>query len=712
MQPRSRDRRIAPAFLTTLLWAAGLLAGLATSPNIVLILTDDQGWSQLSRRMDPRIAASKSDYLHTPNMNRLMTEGMRFTSGYAPASLCTPTRRSILCGSSAARSGTEFASPWVPSQQMTIPKALKLADPSYVCGHFGKWGEQMNSTPEECGYDASDGLTGNVTGIYLDPNGSPTPPDYIIDNVDPKLSSSVTSRAIQFMEDETANGNPFYVQISYYAQHLTVVCSQAMLDKYNLKGSPDRSYTASWGGMLEELDIAVGDILDAIAGPDVDSNTYVFFTSDNGGSPNIPGGNASSDPTNHPLTGFKGRVEEGGIRVPFIVSGPGITGGGVCHTPVVGYDFLPTFYDLAGGDLVNQPLPDDVDGFSIKPLLLDPSATLGRPDDAIYFHRDFFSKSAIRQGDYKLLVTWDSNGDIASRSLYDLSENPIEEGRDIAGANIALADAMEADLLAYFESLIPDPSTEGVTFVDGDFWPLDETINNTTNTPVDRWYLPTGDRGESAGDSVQVVGGSLETGFATDLTDSRFNSSSVLLDPTGSTVYRLSLDIDQQSTGNNDYGIRLTVGTNRGDESAFFAYLDGQTWKRADDTQPGFTTVSFTLDGSTIAAQGLTQGVDNFLSLRIIHFADNDEWLVDNLRIEVIPLVLGMSPGATPGTYDFNWRTQSGKVYDLVSSTDLVTDPAGWSVWQGQSGLTTGSITGVTGGGDPRRFFAVVERNP
>lgn len=97
-------------------------------------------------------------------MDRLAAQGMRFTGGYSPAQLCTPTRRSILCGTSAARSGTEFLSPWIPADHMTIPKALKQANPDYHCAHFGKWGEQMISSPEECGYDVSDGHTGNATG--------------------------------------------------------------------------------------------------------------------------------------------------------------------------------------------------------------------------------------------------------------------------------------------------------------------------------------------------------------------------------------------------------------------------------------------------------------------------------------------------------------------------------------------------------------------
>jgi arylsulfatase A-like enzyme len=171
---------------------------MAGKPNIILILTDDQGWSQTSGLMDPRVKESRSGYLETPNMVRLANQGMRFTSGYSPAPLCTPTRRSILCGTTAARSGSEFKSSWVPADHLTIPKALKAANPDYQCAHFGKWGEQMISTPEECGYDASDGETGNNTGGMPSTlgvkGGHGDGPPHFIDNDDPKRTPSVTRR--------------------------------------------------------------------------------------------------------------------------------------------------------------------------------------------------------------------------------------------------------------------------------------------------------------------------------------------------------------------------------------------------------------------------------------------------------------------------------------------------------------------------------------
>jgi arylsulfatase A-like enzyme len=426
----------------------------ADRPNIVLILTDDQGWSQTSGLMDPRVPASRSDYLETPNMCRLANEGMRFTSGYSPAPLCTPTRRSILCGTSAARSGSEFQSDWVPAQHMTIPKALKQADPAYRCAHFGKWGEQMISTPEECGYDISDGETGNITGGMPSSFGEvshASGPSHFIDNDDPKRTCTVTDRAIGFMREQNEAKRPFYVQVSYYAVHLSVVCREETLAKYEAKGTPDRGYTPAWAAMMEELDAGVGCLLDAIDGMGIADNTYIFFTADNGGRGTVPGGDESRLPTNHPLTGSKHSLYEGGIRVPLLARGPGIEPGSVCRAPVVGYDFLPTFYALAGG---KDRLSDEIDGGSFASLLHNPKQDgVERPRNALIFHRPRQLFSAVRQGPYKLMVHWSPKSEIVSRELYHVDIDPREETRDIAESRPAVVSSLEAFLLEYLSEV-------------------------------------------------------------------------------------------------------------------------------------------------------------------------------------------------------------------------------------------------------------------
>lgn len=464
----SSMKSIAALLLALLTVQLGLGAGTrrdvgigAAAPNIILILSDDQGWSQLSHPMDPRVAEAHSTYLETPNLTRLAREGMRLTSGYSPAPLCTPSRRSILCGTTAARSGGEFSSPWVPAEHATIPTALRQANPAYRCAHFGKWGEQMNSTPEECGYDASDGVTGNVTGGMplslgaASKNHNLAPPHFI-DNEDPKRTFTVTDRAVQFIREQVRAERPFYLQVSYYAVHLSVVCREDTLRKYQQKGTPDRGYTQAWAAMLEEMDAGVGRLLDVLDQTGAAEKTYVFFTSDNGGRGTVPGG--SGAPPNLPLTGAKHSLDEGGIRVPFLARGPGIRPGSVCNRPVAGYDFLSTFYDLAGG---SAPLPGEIDGVSFKPLLSNPDAPLRRPDDALFFHRPQRQASAIRSGDYKLKLVWNRNGAIASRHLYRVDPDPREQGRDISADDPQRADRLQAMLLAHVKSVeaTPTPAT-------------------------------------------------------------------------------------------------------------------------------------------------------------------------------------------------------------------------------------------------------------
>ena len=427
---------------------AGVAAGEA--PNLILILSDDQGWSQVNEQAHPNLPESMSKYLVTPNMSRLATEGMRFSSGYSPAPLCTPTRRSIVCGASAARSGSEFKSAYIPADHMTIPRALKQANPDYQCAHFGKWGEQMISTPEQCGYDLSDGMTGNITG-GMAAKGN----EYHL-NRDPKRTGSVSARAIEFMKKQSQVNKPFYVQISYYAVHLRVELLESSLKKYNKKGTPDRGYTPAWAGMLEELDRGVGSILSAVDELEIGDNTFVFFMADNGGRGSIPKGSLSRKPTNFPLSGAKHSLLEGGIRVPFIVRGPGVEAGSWCQVPVSGYDLLATFYALAGG---KKTLPTEVDGGNIAPLLSDPvGGQVQRALDGIVFHRPRRYESVIRQDDLKLMVKWTPAGNIKSRSLHNVKSDPTES-KNLAAVAVERANELEKILLEFLKNVDAEKPT-------------------------------------------------------------------------------------------------------------------------------------------------------------------------------------------------------------------------------------------------------------
>ena len=427
----------------------GLTAALqADSPNIILILTDDQGWSQRSGLMDPENPKTGSSYLHTPAMDRIAEEGMRFTGGYSPAPLCTPTRRSILCGTSAARSGTEFVSKWVPADHLTLPRALKQANPEYQCAHFGKWGEKMISSPEECGYDVSDGHTGNVTGGMEDK----MKPAHIVE--DPKRTGSVTDRSIEFIRKQTKAGKPFYTQVSYYAVHLRTELLQASLEKYQKKGAPDRAYSQGWAGMLEELDNGIGRILDELDALGISDKTYVIFTTDNGGRGTVPGGDPKSPAPNVPLSGAKHSLLEGGIRVPLMVRGPSIKAGSVCRVPVTGYDFLPTFFELGGG---KGGLSEELDGGSFVTLFSDPkSDSVKRPIDGLIFSRPRQGMVAIRSGKWKMLAKINAKREIESGKLFNVVED-IAEAHDLSTKKPDKARELQARLKTYFETVV-DPS--------------------------------------------------------------------------------------------------------------------------------------------------------------------------------------------------------------------------------------------------------------
>jgi len=428
------------------------------APNFIFILTDDQGWSQLSSTMDAKMEEAKSSYLETPRINSIGDAGMRFTDGYAPAPLCTPSRRSIQCGTVPARSGSEFPSIWVPDEHLTIPKALKRANPDYMCAHFGKWGENMISTPESCAYDVSDGLTGNSDGgmpVTLNP-GHPnpthenTPPDYI-NNHDPKNTFSLVEKTIGFMQQQVRANKPFFVQVSFYAQHLSVVTTEKSLQKYKKKGAPDRAYSTAWAAMLDDLDQGVGKLLDGLDALGVTDNTYVILMSDNGGRKAIPGGDINSLPPNYPLSGAKHSVYEGGIRVPFIISGPGIKANSTSHIPIVGYDLLPTLYELAGGNA--QQLPSGIDGVSIKSLFKNPTVELKRFKNALVFHRPKKGYSAIRKDNFKLIVKWKNSTEISKVELYDLSSNPIEDGNELSDKYPEKVKQLKVELLSYLKSV-------------------------------------------------------------------------------------------------------------------------------------------------------------------------------------------------------------------------------------------------------------------
>lgn len=392
-------------------------------PNFVVILTDDQSWVGSSLLMDPDDDRSRSDYYETPNIERLADMGMRFTQGYAPAPYCRPTRRGLLIGQTPARHVYQQDQENWPAEyrkQLSLPRMLKTANPDYRTAHFGKWDMRSDRvTPEEMGYDVSDGYTSNATGGGKG-TGGPAATD------DPKLIFGITDRASAFMEAQAESGHPFFVQVSHYAVHLDIYYREETLDR-TAPSEGDKHTMPQFAAMTSDMDTGIGALVDKIESLGLRNNTYVFFLSDNGGRRTIPGQEEPTLPRNYPLRNGKGTMYEGGLRVPFIVIGPDVQPGSVSRTAVTGLDIFPTIAELAG---FPDPLPEALDGGSMTDVIFNNGhGTVSRNRPFLLFHHaiDRSTQTALIHGDYKLVKTWKDD----QLELFDLSKD-ISESDDLS----------------------------------------------------------------------------------------------------------------------------------------------------------------------------------------------------------------------------------------------------------------------------------------
>ena len=433
------------------LFAATTLA--AKAPNFVVIYIDDLGWAQTSVEMIEGDPETRSDYFQTPSLERLAAGGRVLSACYSPAPLCAPSRNSLLHGMTPSRMRlTTLSAVEVKKEyrgQITIPKALKLANPEYRTAHFGKWHNECIK-PAAAGYDVLDGENnGNGPGDFQDDGKTPLPDD------DPKRIFSLSKLTNEFMREQVNAGKPFYVQLSHYAMHIWHDSLQATRDKYKLLPRPKKGedkdyvpeeeipvgmYTNGWlinyAAMIEDTDTAFGHILDTLDDLGIADNTYVIFTSDNGGG--FRG--------NNPLRGGKGNLLEGGLRMPSVVRGPGIDSGTYASVPMVQWDFLQTFYDLAGG---TEPLPADLDGGSLKDVWFNgDDGKVVRNTEELVFHFPWHTgepESVIRVGDYKLR----KNLDTLEFELFNVTDD-LSEKKNLAKQMpemVASLDQRRADYL-------------------------------------------------------------------------------------------------------------------------------------------------------------------------------------------------------------------------------------------------------------------------
>ncbi|MHC4659281.1 MAG: sulfatase-like hydrolase/transferase [Planctomycetota bacterium] len=398
-------------------------------PNFVFIFIDDLGWKD--------VGFMGSKYYETPNIDKLAGQGIVFTSAYANAPNCAPTRASLLSGQYTPRHGVyTVGNPergkahlrkLIPipnktkldSKVVTIAEALKPA--GYVTASIGKWhlGRGAETGPEGQGFDVN--IAGNRAGMTRR-HFSPYRLENLTDG--PKgeyLTDRLTDEAINFIEANKSR--PFFLYLSHYAVHTPIQAKKAMIDKYMNKTPSGGQKNPTFAAMVESVDQSVGRIMTRLDELGLTDNTVVFFFSDNGGVVGIT--------SMEPLRGGKGMLYEGGIRVPLVVRSPGRIKPGSCDTPVIGTDFYPTILEMAG---VPKPKGHVLDGESIIPLLKGGN-NLKR--DAIFWHfpaylqRNYGWKEtwrttpagAVRQGHWKLIEYFEDG----ALELYNLKDDIAEQ---------------------------------------------------------------------------------------------------------------------------------------------------------------------------------------------------------------------------------------------------------------------------------------------
>lgn len=438
-------------------------------PNIVLMLSDDQGWSGTSVAMHPTIEASKGAVFHTPNLERMAKLGMRFSNAYSPAPVCSPTRISLQTGKSPAQLHWTKAAPAEPGQMLIEPELIKsipknevtigelLKKAGYATAHYGKW-HISGGGPANHGYDEHDGDTGNEQAFkFVDPN----PVDIF----------GMAQRAEAFMQANSQKGKPFFIQLSWNALHASENANRATLAKYQTKLNGQNEKRISTAAITEDLDTGVGQVLDAVERLGLSKNTYVIYMSDNGaGGGSGTGGGGGGNPlgadngrnAKRGLRGGKGGVWEGGIRVPFIITGPNVAPNSWSHTPIVGYDLFPTFCHWAA--IPAEQLPKSIEGGSIAEIVSNNGqGSVQRSRNGLFFHFPHYQseggpQSSIRVENWKLIYFYETR----RAELFNL-ETDFSERNNLAPQDPQRAIAMQSQLEAYLKEIqaqFPTPNPD------------------------------------------------------------------------------------------------------------------------------------------------------------------------------------------------------------------------------------------------------------
>lgn len=439
-------------------------AAAAPKPNVVLILADDLGWTDLG--------GFGSDLHETPALDQLARDGMKFTQNYSACTVCSPTRAALLTGKYPARL---HVTDWIPGQMPDNPRLLvpdwtkylptsetTLAEvfkaAGYATATIGKWHLAKVGTTEA--YPEAHGFDLNIAGT-----DKPQPPTFIAPWKIPTLTEGkdgehLTDRLATEAERylETVKDKPFFLYLPHFAVHTPIQGRPDLVEKYRkkiaAKGGPDKleHKNPGYAALTEGMDMAVGRVRKKIHDLGIADRTIIIFTSDNGGRVTIDNINRVPTTSNKPLRFGKASAYEGGVRVPLIVYWPGVTkAGSVSDAPLITMDLFPTIVEMAG--LPAAAARTAIDGVNFSSLLR------GGPKparDTLFWHYPHHQHyqlggatpyAAIRSGDFKLVEIFHDLKDMKVE-LYNIRED-IGETKDLAASNPAKARELRARLHAW-----------------------------------------------------------------------------------------------------------------------------------------------------------------------------------------------------------------------------------------------------------------------
>lgn len=434
-------------------------------PNIVFILADDLGYAEVGVYGQKKI--------HTPNVDRMAVEGMRFTQFYSGSPVCAPSRCVLMTGKHGGHAFIRDNIEVKPEGQWPIPASVTtiaevLKQKGYVTGGFGKWGLGFIGTegdPNKQGFDLffgyncqreahsfyPDHLWRNSERINLEGNSRGlTGKQYSHDLIE--------AEALKFIRDN--KDRPFFLYAPFTLPHLALQVPEDSLAEYvgkwedpaydGKKGYlPHQTPRAAYAAMVTRLDRSVGRILAQIKEMGLDENTIVIFTSDNGPTHDVGGADSPFFESAGIFRGLKGSVYEGGMRIPFIARWPGrIRPGTVNDLPAAFYDLLPTFSEIAGG-----ATPKDTDGLSILPALVG-KGRQRRHEFLFWDFNGYGGQQAVRMGNWKAVRQNIDKGNTRIE-LYNLAED-VSEKNDVS--------AKYPDIVRRAEKLLTEQHTPSKLF--------------------------------------------------------------------------------------------------------------------------------------------------------------------------------------------------------------------------------------------------------